>query len=107
MAEEHEHEYGLVVSFPDQSESFTLGYEGGRIDQRMSVSESPIEECVHSSNEELFRRLAEYQGYAMEWRRSEVEGWSYLELRKVRPAGRTRNPHGLRIIGTDNGEAAK
>ena len=94
-----EHAYGLVVSFPDQSESFTLGFEGGRMDQRMSASESPIEECVHTSNEELFRRLADYQGYAMEWRASEVEGWSYIELRKVRPSGHKPNPHGLRVVG--------
>lgn len=101
MSEEHEHSYGLVVSFPDQSESFTLGFEAGRIDQRMGASESPIEECVHTKNEELFRRLADYQGYAMEWRASEVKGWSYVELRKVRPSGKSRNPHGLRVVGTD------
>jgi hypothetical protein len=98
MTDEHEHEYGLVVSFPDQSASFTHGFEAGRLDQRMSTSETPIEECVHSDNEEVLRRLAEHQGYAVEWRASEVEGWSYIELRKVRPSGKVVNPHGLRVV---------
>lgn len=96
--EEHEHTFGLVVSFPDQSASFTNGFEAGRLDQRMKVGETPIEECVHTDNEEIYRRLADYQGYAMEWRASEVEGWSYIELRKVKPAGMANNSHGLRVV---------
>ena len=99
MSDEHEHEYGLVVSFPDQSASFTNGFEAGRLDQRMHASETPIEECVHTENEEILRRLAEYQGYAVAaWRPSEVKGWSYIELRKVRPVGMRTNPRGLRVV---------
>jgi len=90
--------YGLVVSFPDQSASFTNGFEAGRLEQRMSAGETPIESVVHTENEEVLRRLAEWQGYSVEWRASEVEGWSYIELRKVRPVGVRSNPHGLRII---------
>ena len=104
MDEDHEHTFGLVVAFPDPSESFTLGFEAGRMDQRMSDGATPIEECVHTKNEEIYRRLANYQGYAMEWRASEVEGWSYIELRKVRPSGQSHNPHGLRVVPSPGDE---
>lgn len=100
MGDEHA-EYGLAVSFPDQSASFVNGYEAGAMDQRMGAGETPIEDaCVHTENEEVFRRLAEYRGYAVEWRTSEVEGWSYISLRKIRPQGMSRNPHGLRVVGS-------
>lgn len=101
MSEEHA-EYGLAVSFPDQSANFVHGFEAGQMDQRMISGETPIEDaCVHVENEEVLRRLAEYRGYAVELRASGTEGWSYISLRKVRPQGMSRNPHGLRVVSPD------
>lgn len=57
-----EKNYGLFIRFPDQSESFTLGYEAGLVGAKMERGD-PFEMLMHSKNEELIRDMANKYGY--------------------------------------------
>lgn len=91
-------EFGLIVSFPDQSESFTNGFEAGTFDARMGTGESPIEHIAHEANYEVLRRLATRRGYAMNWMSCGDGCWANIKLRKIGPEDRRLNPHGLRVV---------
>lgn len=70
MADETDHSeevYGLLVSFPDQSESFVLGFEAGQVFQRMQDGEQEIALTGHGVNLEVFNRTAAAMGYTMTW----------------------------------------
>lgn len=54
--------YSLEISFPDQSESFCLGYEAGLIHAAMERGE-PIERTVHTANLEMIARVAKHFDY--------------------------------------------
>lgn len=77
-------EYGLLVAFPDQSESFTLGFEAGQCWERLEVGD--IEDCtIHTENEEVVRRIARHFFYDVEFERTDVDGWSTVKFRRGRP----------------------
>lgn len=63
-------EFRCLVPFPDQSESFVLGFEAGIIWQRMAQKEQIIgglnEVATHSENETVFQRMADAQGYDLD-----------------------------------------
>ncbi len=91
--------YALVVSFPDQSESFALGHESGRLWERMALNlRSEIEETTHTGNREVIRRMADYLGWSVTVTATEIEGWDFTVLRKIKPQRERANPHGLRAI---------
>lgn len=80
MNDDHEYEKvdaSLVVSFDDQSESFTHGFEAGIIWKRMMDGEVQIDGCngmmCHEQNITVFRRMALAQQYDMEISYSENE----------------------------------
>lgn len=50
------------IKFPDQSESFTLGYEAGIVGIRMESGTS-FEMLIHTKNESLIRHMADKYGY--------------------------------------------
>lgn len=51
-------EYGLLVSFPDQSESFVNGFEAGALWQRLGAEVEPIDTLLHVANLEVALRMA-------------------------------------------------
>lgn len=60
-------EFRCLVPFPDQSESFVLGFEAGMIWQRMISGELVIggldEIATHETNAVVFQRMADAQSY--------------------------------------------
>lgn len=98
-----QHQYGLVVSFPDQSESFVLGFEAGGVWERLKAGETPLTlEIVHTKNREVIDRMATAEGYEIVWgTTSDPDQWSCCEMRKVKPSPGRPNPHGLRVVKAD------
>lgn len=92
-------EYGLIVSFEDQSASYVHGYEAGMLHQRMkSGAEAAIEMTVHIENQETIRRMAVAYGWEAEFKPTAVEGWITVELDKGKLSPVRPNPHGLRVV---------
>lgn len=58
-----ENTYGLVMRFVDESESFVLGFEIGRIWQALKATPASVEFGVHMANEEQLRMIAEATPY--------------------------------------------
>lgn len=76
-------EYGLVVSFEDQSASYVHGFEAGLLKARMdSGAEASIEATIHEENRETVRRMAVAYGWEAEFKPTSVEGWIVVELDK-------------------------
>lgn len=97
--EPHVASYGLIVSFPDQSASFVHGFEAGKLDEQMKRGDvAEIESTTHVENREVLARLADAEGWSVETKPSEVEGWDYTKLVKAKPSREIPNPHGLRVI---------
>lgn len=81
----------LIVSFPDQSASFTLGFEAGMIWQRMQSGEQVIKSDTGLSveNVEVMQRMADAAGYEMDCVDGHDENHEWTDLvftrrRKVR-----------------------
>ena len=78
-------EFRCLVPFPDQSESFVLGFEAGMIWMRMVKGEPYIgglnEIATHASNEEIFKRMAAAQGYDVDISNAS-DGWIIAEFTK-------------------------
>jgi hypothetical protein len=92
-------EYGLIVSFEDQSPSYVHGFEAGIIDARMkSGAEAEIEVVVHTENRETLRRMAVAYGWSVEFVDTEVEGWTTANFAKTRKPIDRPNPTGLRVV---------
>lgn len=53
---------------------------------------------THAANREVIARMAEVEGWTVETKPSEVEGWDYTDLQKSRSAPERSNPHGLRVV---------
>lgn len=81
-----EAQYDLVVSFTDDSESFTNGFEAGQIWESMKRHDPTIEKTVHTANKETIVRMAHAEGYDVDWTTSDIPEWSYLILTKSRKA---------------------
>tara|TARA_B100002049_G_C15942970_1_gene317166 strand:- start:269 stop:553 length:285 start_codon:yes stop_codon:yes gene_type:complete len=70
-----DNEYGLIVSFPDQSETFVLGFEAGMIWQRLESGETEFEAVAHAGNSEVIYRMANAKNLDANIHESDVEGW--------------------------------
>jgi hypothetical protein len=57
--------YNLLVSFPDQSETFVLGVEAGIFRQRLEAGERVFQSLAHAANVECLRRMAEAKNCAL------------------------------------------
>ena len=77
----------LLISFPDQSGSFTNGVEFGRILERMERGEDWITNNdlpVHKENIEVIKRAAKVYGYACVFGIEESAEWvGFMALKKV------------------------
>jgi len=78
-------EYGLIVSFPDQSETFTLGVEAGMFWQRIESGERRFSLTAHTCNLEVLRRMAGAHNLMLDAWPSEVEGWADVEVFEPEP----------------------
>ena len=93
---------GLLFSFPDQSETFVLGFEAGQLFQRIEAGEPEID-CgletgipLHEANLECVQRMAAARNYRLEVGTA-ADGWVPVRLTfasKPAPA--------LRIVGGDD-----
>lgn len=92
-------EYGLIVSFEDQSASYVHGYEAGGIWERMrSGTVAEIETVVHAENRETLTRMATVEGWSIELKPTEVDGWLSMSMAKQSKPLDRPNPHGLRVV---------
>ena len=73
-------DYSLILSFPDQSESFVLGYEAGLVGAEAETGQAVIERTVHTTNAEMFRRMGAAYGYKIDLKPTSVPGWSDLTM---------------------------
>ena len=79
-------EYRLLVSFPDESESFVHGFESGIVWAKIEAGLNLIEVTIHAQNEEVMRRMARARGYDIDIKKTDFVGWLEATLRKNRPA---------------------
>lgn len=92
-------EYGLLVSFEDQSASFVHGFEAGQLWQRMrDGTEAEISATIHTANRETVTRMALAEGWVATFTETEVAEWLTLEVAKTKKAPERPNPHGLRVV---------
>lgn len=70
----------LLVSFPDQSQTFTLGFEAGMIWARIEAREPAIEATVRAENGPVLRRMAAARGYDISFGASEMIEWEFVRL---------------------------
>jgi len=78
-------DYGLVVSFPDQSQAFTLGFEAGMLWRRIEAKEPDISVTTRIENREIIARMASASGLVVELTPSEIEGWDLTILTPEKP----------------------
>lgn len=91
-------QYGLLVSFEDQSDSYVHGFEAGMLSVRMKDgTEAEVEATIHTANKETVSRMAIAYGWSAEFKSTEFEEWTTVELVKQSAPQRV-NPHGLRVV---------
>lgn len=77
--------YGLLVSFPDQSETFVLGFEAGQLWEIMRVQSGTFISTVHAKNRELVTRMAASCGLTPEFTALEGDdSGTYLSVKFTR-----------------------
>ena len=55
--------YGLLISFPDQSQSFVHGFEAGMVFNELANEPESFDVTGRAENVELYERIADYYGY--------------------------------------------
>ena len=76
--------YGLLVAFPDQSETFVLGFEAGQCWERL-VDGDLSDRTIHSANSEVVRRIARSFNMDVTILPTDVDGWSTAMFARGRP----------------------
>lgn len=79
-------DYGMLVAFTDESDSFVLGFETGQVWEAMARSDPFIERTVHAVNGEVLSRMARAQGYELTLEDAMDGCWAFMEARKTKPA---------------------
>lgn len=92
-------QYGLIVSFPDQSDSFVHGYEAGMLATDMRRGDvAEIERTVHSANREVITRLCMAEGWSVRFTPTDYSEWDEVLMVKSSQAHECPNPRGLRLV---------
>lgn len=73
----------LLMPFKDQSESFTLGFECGKIWDTMGRNESIENLIVHVANQEQIILMCDHFGYTRECKEVGDDCWMYLTAQPV------------------------
>lgn len=76
-------EMALVVSFPDDSQSFANGFEAGMLWTRLEAGESPIDTRegmpMRAENQTVFLNMALHHQYVVDiFPTDEKEWWNYV-----------------------------
>lgn len=79
--EDHATDYALIVSFPDQSETFVLGFEAGMIWERLQAGETEIDVNVHTSNIEVLNRMCVAAKVTPKFQPTNVSGWTNFSIK--------------------------
>jgi hypothetical protein len=80
---------GLILSFPDDSKSFTYGFEAGILYQKMVEEHDTIDHGylkgipVREENIDLIQQMADYHGYKAQFKTTGVSGYIGMRLTKV------------------------
>lgn len=91
--------YCLVLEFPDQSPSFAHGVEFGKIWASLNLNvDICVSDTTASENREALRRLAEYLGWKVEIKTSDVEGWDFSTFTKIKTAPTRANPRAFHVV---------
>lgn len=88
-------EFGLLVSFTDNSQSFTNGFEAGMIWRDLEAGPEELEGTYHAENLELLKRFSEALGYKLKVEVAHAEGiqyedWIFAQFTKVIEAERPK-----------------
>lgn len=79
--EGHAADYALIVSFPDQSETFVLGFEAGMIWERLQT-EWAIDTNVHTANIEVLTRMCAAAGVQQpRFQPTNCTGWTNFSIK--------------------------
>jgi len=77
----------LIISFTDQSESFTNGVEFGRLLNKMENGDSPVENNkfpIHSVNIDVIKSACKYYNYTPIFSPCCVEGWiNFIAIKNI------------------------
>lgn len=100
---ENSAEYGLIVSFEDQSASYVHGFEAGGLSARMrdEVSSEDLEGfqiTVHAANRVTIERMCAAYGWNAKFDGTDFPEWLYLTLTRAPKPTELPNPHGLRLV---------
>lgn len=77
----HATDYALIVSFPDQSETFVLGFEAGMIWERLQAGETEIDVNVHTLNIEVLNRMCVAAKVTPTFQPTNCDGWTNLSIK--------------------------
>ncbi len=79
-------EYSLIVSFPDQSETFVLGFEAGMIWEKLQAGVLDFDLTIHTANTEVIQRMCEASKVIPTLTPTEFPEWTNLSFRLRLPA---------------------
>lgn len=68
--------YGLILPFPDESESFTNGFEAGELWARFRSGDAPEAYTAHTANIDLIRSMAVMHGYITTFLPTDYPEWT-------------------------------
>jgi len=94
---QNDDEYGLLVSFEDQSPEYVHGFEAGQIWEEMARCKD-INKTVHTANKVTLERMAIAAGYVVEFEKTEFKEWVFMKGHKAKARPEGGNPNGLRIV---------
>jgi hypothetical protein len=81
-------EYGLLVSFPDQSKTFVLGFEAGQIWEMLFHNTMESNRTIHSENREVVTRMCAATGWRCSFYPvSDDDSWWVAEFEKSAKPG--------------------
>lgn len=77
--------WGLGMAFIDQSPSYSLGFEAGKLWERLHTAlEDMISETVHTDNREQIRDMALTLGWGVDVTPLK-DGWDQLKFTRIGP----------------------
>ena len=75
-------EYSLIVSFPDQSEAFTRGFEAGMIWEFLQSDATELSATYHTKNLEVISRMAKAMDYIVDTEETDDKEWTVFHFTK-------------------------
>lgn len=81
-------EYGLIVSFVDESQSFSNGVETGMVFRDLEAGPEELEGTYRTDNKEILKRIARAHGYKLTVEAAHHDGviyeeWIFVQFTKI------------------------